>query len=102
MSRPRIDAFGNIQIGPGPAHRARVIQTGNTTFAIFPEHAEPAPYGIVLASEPRKKGRMLLGELIGDETVDFVFQRAGCSCQTPAHLKGPARKFLALLEPVNA
>jgi hypothetical protein len=103
MSRPRIDAFGNVQFGPGPAFRGRLIQTGPVNFAIFPEKGDMPPAWLVFEEEPKKKGRTLYGTLVA-ETPDpsFAFQRAGCSCQTPAHMRGPARKFLQQLEPANA
>lgn len=102
MSKPRIDSFGNFQIGPGPASRGRLIQMGGTDFALFPEK-NGMPVILTFEDAPTIKGRTLRGTLTGAETPDptFVFQRASCGCQTPKELKGPARNFLKLLEPAD-
>jgi hypothetical protein len=89
-----IDTFGTAMLGSGPTFRARLIQTGPTTFGLFPD-GDRAPQWLNLQDVPTKKGRQLAG--ITDEGV-FSFQRASCGCQTPMHLRGPKRTFLAKLE----
>jgi hypothetical protein len=99
MTAGRIDTFGNVQIGEGPAFRGRLIQSDATTFYLFPENGE-AGQTLTFSAEPKKKGRLLQGTLT-DESA-FVFQRASCGCQTPTELRGPARKFIDTLIPANA
>lgn len=95
----KIDTFGNIQIGEGPAFRGRLIQSSATSFYIFPEGGQPGQV-LTFSAEPKKKGRLLQGTL-ADES-EFVFQRASCGCQTPMELRGPARKFIETLELTDA
>lgn len=98
MPVKRVDAFGNSQIGPSGAFRARLIQTGATSFAIFPEQGDPGQ--LEFKDTPVIKGRTLTATLVDDQA--FVFQRASCGCSTPEHLKGPSRRFLERLNPVDA
>lgn len=93
-----IDTFGNAQIGGSHAFRARLIQTGETEFAIFPEQGDPG--ALVFQAKPTVKGRTMKATLADDQ--EFLFQRASCGCQTPMHLRGPARRFLATLAPADA
>lgn len=94
MSKGRIDTFGITQIGEGtPPFRARLIQTGETTFGIFPESGDPG--ALIFQAAPAVKGRILTATLVDDQA--FVFQRASCGCQTPMHLRGPSRRFLETL-----
>lgn len=95
----KIDTFGNVQIGEGPAFRGRLIQSDATTFYIFPESMEPGQV-LTFSAAPTKKGRLLQGTLV-DETA-FNFQRASCGCQTPTELRGPARKFIETLALADA
>lgn len=97
MTVKRVDAFGNVQIGGSGAFRGRLIQTGSTSFAIFPESGDPGQ--LEFKDSPVIKGRMLSATLVDDQ--EFVFQRASCGCQTPASLKGPARRLLETLEPAE-
>jgi len=94
-----IDTFGNAMIGTDPPFRARLIQTGVTSFAIFPEK-DRAPQWLNIQEAPKKKGRQLTG--ITTEGAVFAFQRASCGCQTPMHLRGPKRTFLNQLETADA
>jgi len=89
----RVDTFGNTRIGDTSPFRARVIQTGATTFGIFPESGDP---GLLTFEEtPILKGRTIMATLIDGQ--EFVFQRASCGCQTPNSLRGSARAFLETL-----
>lgn len=93
MTIKRVDSFGNAMIGSAGAFRARLIQTDAMTFAIFPESGDPGE--LHFQDIPVIKGRVMNATLIDDQ--EFVFQRASCGCQTPAHLRGPARIFLERL-----
>lgn len=93
MTVKRVDSFGNAQIGGTSAFRARLIQTGATSFAIFPEHGDSGQ--LEFKETPGIRGRVLSATLVDDQ--EFVFQRASCGCQTPDHLRGPARRFLETL-----
>lgn len=95
----KIDVFGNVQIGEGPAFRGRLIQADATTFYVFPEGGV-AGQTLTFSEEPKKKGRLLQGTLT-DESA-FNFQRASCGCQTPTELRGPARKFIETLALADA
>lgn len=95
----RVDAFGNIQIGKGPAFRARLIQTSSTEFAVFPDAgtSDVLPTTVTFAEPPKIRGRNLTGTLLAEGPTDFLFQRASCGCQTPNQLRGPARRLLETL-----
>jgi hypothetical protein len=93
MTVKRVDAFGIVQIGGSGPFRARMIQTGSTSFAIFPESGDPGR--LELQDVPVIKGRMLSATLVDEQAL--VFQRASCGCQTPTHLKIPARRLLETL-----
>lgn len=95
----KIDTFGNVQIGEGPAFRGRLIQSNATMFYLFPEGGGEGQI-LTFSEEPKKKGRLLQGTL-ADESA-FVFQRASCGCQTPTDLRGPARKFIETLALADA
>jgi len=96
MAVQRVDAFGNVQFGDGPAFRGRVIQMSGLSFAVFREdHQAPA---VVELSEPAViKGRTMTGTFADEVHTRFVMQRASCGCSTPSHLRGPARRFLETL-----
>jgi hypothetical protein len=93
----RVDSFGTAQIGDHGAFRARLIQTDETEFALFPEDPNTYPVNLRFAEPPRIRGRVLSGTLQVEGPTDFAFARASCGCQTPRHLRGPARMFLAQL-----
>jgi hypothetical protein len=93
----KVDSFGTAQIGSTGAFRARLIQTANTEFALFPESSDVYPVTLRFTEEPRIRGRVLSGTLLAEGPTDFAFARASCGCQTPKHLRGPARNFLAQL-----
>jgi hypothetical protein len=97
MAPRHVDSFGTAQIGDTGAFRARLIQTGETEYALFPDSSDIMPTTLHFAESPRIRGRVLSGTLLAEGPTDFAFARASCGCQTPKHLRGPARKFLAQL-----
>lgn len=91
-----IDAFGQLRVNGGPTIRARIIQVTPITLAVFPEASPESPFQVTLSEPPRIRGRVMTAAL-ADDGGTLEFQRAGCGCQTPSSLRGPAGRFLARL-----
>lgn len=96
----RVDSFGIAQFGHnGPPIRARLIQISEIEYAFFPEDQDHLPVTLRFEDSPRIRGRVLSGTILAEGPQDFSFARASCGCQTPKHLRGPARVLLAQLPP---
>lgn len=89
-----IDAFGDLRID-GNRIRARLIQISALVYAAFSSDAPQTPILITAATPPTVQGRTVSIALLDGGSLEF--RRAGCGCQTPSSLRGPASRFTALI-----
>lgn len=96
-----IDAFGQLRLNGAATVRARIIQVTPIALVVFPEADPDGPFQVTLSEPARLRGRVMTATL-ADDGGTLEFQRAGCGCQTPSSLRGPASRFLARLQPAEA
>ena len=101
MPARSVDAYGQVKINDHLEGNFRLIEVTPNQIALFGDD-KPVSVRILDLEGGYKIGSMrkLTATLTTGESV--LFTKAGCSCTTPASLRGPRSKFMSQLTPADA